>query len=264
VQKRENELTNAGHSSPSPAKRGRGLLLGGLLLLGLATTLPMQAQFETSSVLGYIRDSSGAPIANSKVQLINTATGTIVTVSTDSQGQYEFTDVHAGQYKIDAEAAGFNESLTAPFMVTVNARQRMDVKLVPGSVTQTVTVSSAPSQLQTETSDSSTIISHREVEDLPLNGRAYADLATLVPGVHTNILENQTVTSRDASFNVNGQRSEFNNFLLDGLDNNAYGTSNQGFSNQAIPPSPDAINEFQVQTNNYSAAVCGNITATRI
>jgi hypothetical protein len=213
----------------------------------------MQAQFETSSVLGYIRDSSGAPIANSKVQLINTATGTIVTVSTDSQGQYEFTDVHAGQYKIDAEAAGFNESLTAPFMVTVNARQRMDVKLVPGSVTQTVTVSSAPSQLQTETSDSSTIISHREVEDLPLNGRAYADLATLVPGVHTNILENQTVTSRDASFNVNGQRSEFNNFLLDGLDNNAYGTSNQGFSNQAIPPSPDAINEFQVQTNNYSA-----------
>ena len=59
--------------------------------------------------------------------------------------------------------------------------------------------------------------------------------------------------SRDASFNVNGQRSEFNNFLLDGLDNNAYGTSNQGFSNQAIPPSPDAISEFRVETDNYSA-----------
>lgn len=247
------ELTGAGRNPLFPAKRGLGWLLSGLLLLSVATTLPVQAQFETSSVLGFVRDSSGAPIANSKVELINTATGTSVTVNTDSQGQYEFTDVHAGEYKIDAGAPGFSESLTGAFTVTVNARQRMDVKLSPGSVTQTVTVSSAPSQLQTETSDSSTIINHSEVENLPLNGRAYADLATLVPGVRANTLENQTVTSRDASFNVNGQRSEFNNFLLDGLDNNAYGTSNQGFSNQAIPPSPDAINEFQVQTNNYSA-----------
>ncbi|MFT4113886.1 TonB-dependent receptor plug domain-containing protein, partial [Silvibacterium sp.] len=148
---------------------------------------------------------------------------------------------------------GFAESLTSPFSVAVNSRQRVDVSLQPGSVSQTVTVTGAASQLQTETSDSSTIINHSEVVNLPLNGRAYGDLATLVPGVHTNILENQTVTSRDASFNVNGQRSEFNNFLLDGLDNNAYGTSNQGFSNQAIPPSPDAIDQFQVQTNNYSA-----------
>ncbi|WP_257025745.1 TonB-dependent receptor plug domain-containing protein [Tunturiibacter gelidoferens] len=78
-------------------------------------------------------------------------------------------------------------------------------------------------------------------------------ISPLVPGVRRNILENSTDSSRDASFNVNGQRSEFNNFLLDGLDNNAYGTSNQGFSNQAIPPSPDAINEFRVETDNYSA-----------
>jgi hypothetical protein len=216
-------------------------------------TLPLHAQFETASVLGYVRDAGGAPIANSKVELINTATGTTVTVNTDGQGQFEFTDVHAGEYKIDAAAPGFSESLTSPFTVTVNARQRMDVKLSPGNVSQTVTVTGAASQLQTETSDSATVIGHTEVQNLPLNGRAYADLATLVPGVRTNVLENQTVTSRDASFNVNGQRSEFNNFLLDGLDNNAYGTSNQGFSNQAIPPSPDAISEFQVATNNYTA-----------
>jgi hypothetical protein len=71
--------------------------------------------------------------------------------------------------------------------------------------------------------------------------------------VRANVLENQTVTSRDASYNVNGNRSEQNDFLLDGLDNNAYGTSNQSFSNQAIQPSPDAINEFRVETDNYSA-----------
>ena len=213
----------------------------------------LYAQFETASVLGYVRDSSGAAVPNSKVQLINTATGVAITANTDGQGQYQFSDVHIGQYKISATAAGFSATVTEPFSVAVNARQRVDVALKPGSVADTVTVTGVAAQLESETSDTGTVISQREVQNLPLNGRAYGDLATLVPGVRRNTLENQSVTSRDASFNVNGQRSEFNNFLLDGVDNNAYGTSNQGFSNQAIPPSPDAINEFRVETNNYSA-----------
>jgi Carboxypeptidase regulatory-like domain/TonB-dependent Receptor Plug Domain/TonB dependent receptor len=213
----------------------------------------LHAQFETASVLGYVRDTTGAAVPNSKVQLINTATGVSVTATTDGQGQYQFSDIHIGQYKISAGANGFSSTVTEPFSVAVNARQRVDVNLKPGSVADTVTVSGVAAQLESETSDTGTVISQREVQNLPLNGRAYGDLATLVPGVRRNTLENQTVTSRDASFNVNGQRSEFNNFLLDGVDNNAYGTSNQGFSNQAIPPSPDAINEFRVETNNYSA-----------
>ena len=211
------------------------------------------AQFETASVLGYVHDSTGNAIAGSTVRLMNTGTGVVVSATTDNQGQYQFTDVHIGQYKINAGAPGFNETVTDSFTVAVNARQRVDVALTPGSVSTTVTVSGAATQLESETSETGTVISPTEVQNLPLNGRAYADLATLAPGVRRNILENQSVTSRDASFNVNGQRSEFNNFLLDGLDNNAYGTSNQGFSNQAIPPSPDAINEFRVETNNYSA-----------
>ena len=206
----------------------------------------LYAQFETASVLGYVRDSSGAAVPNSKVQLINTATGVAITANTDGQGQYQFSDVHIGQYKISATAGGFSATVTEPFSVAVNARQRVDVALKPGSVADTVTVTGVAAQLESETSDTGTVISQREVQNLPLNGRAYGDLATLVPGVRRNTLENQSVTSRDASFNVNGQRSEFNNFLLDGVDNNAYGTSNQGFSNQAIPPSPDAINEFRV------------------
>jgi hypothetical protein len=211
------------------------------------------AQFDTASVLGFVRDSSGAAIPNSEVKLIDVATGTAVTVKTDGQGQFQFTDVRVGQYKLDSTAPGFNESITSPFTVAVNARQRVDVSLQPGSASESVTVSGEASQLESETSDTGLIISPTEVHNLPLNGRAYADLAVLAPGVRRNNLENQSVTSRDASYNVDGQRSEFNNFLLDGLDNNAYGTSNQGFSNQAIPPSPDAINEFQVETNNYSA-----------
>jgi len=211
------------------------------------------AQFETSAVLGFVRDSSGGSIPNGKVTLVNISTGISVATTTDNEGHFQFADVHVGRYKITAAAPGFSDAVTDPFAVNVNTRQRVDVTLKPGSVSETVVVSGAATQLEAETSSTGTMISETQVHDLPLNGRAYGDLMSLAPGVRRNNLENQTVTSRDASFNVNGQRSEFNNFLLDGLDNNAYGTSNQGFSNQAIPPSPDAINQFRVETNNYSA-----------
>ncbi|HEX7729979.1 MAG TPA: carboxypeptidase regulatory-like domain-containing protein [Terracidiphilus sp.] len=223
-----------------------------VLLLLLCTPFGL-AQFETSAVLGFVRDASGAPIAGSKVTLINTATGSSVATASDSEGHYQFPDVHVGRYKLSASAPGFSDSITETFAVDVNTRQRVDVALKVGNVAESITVSGAATQLETETSSTGTAISETQVHDLPLNGRAYGDLMSLAPGVRRNTLENQTVTSRDASYNVNGQRSEFNNFLLDGLDNNTYGTSNQGFSNQAIPPSPDAINQFRVETNNYSA-----------
>ncbi len=213
----------------------------------------MYAQFETASVLGYVRDASGAVVSGATVSLVNQETKSQVTAQTNAQGAYEFTDVKIGHYQVTTQANGFDTSTTQVFSVTVNARQRVDVALKVGSNTEAVTVDAAAALLETESSERGQVIGTREVENLPLNGRAYADLAALVPGVRRNILENTTDSSRDASFNVNGQRSEFNNFLLDGLDNNAYGTSNQGFSNQAIPPSPDAISEFRVETDNYSA-----------
>ncbi len=210
-------------------------------------------QFETASVLGFVHDSSGAAIPGAKVTLINVATGLQSTVAANSQGEFEFTSVRIGEYKITGSASGFSETITEAFTAEVNARQRVDVTLKPGSATETVTVTGAAALLNTEDSERGQIISARDVSNLPLNGRAYADLALLTPGVRANVLENQTVTSRDASYNVNGNRSELNDFLLDGLDNNAYGTSNQSFSNQAIQPSPDAISEFRVETDNYSA-----------
>lgn len=224
-----------------------------VLLLGVFICPFASAQFETASVLGFVHDSSGAVIPSAKVTLVNMATGVETTVTADTQGQFTFTSVRIGQYKVKAAAAGFSEAVTEPFSAEVNARQRVDVTLKPGAATETVTVTGAAALLNTEDSERGQIISARDVNNLPLNGRAYADLALLTPGVRANNLENQTVTSRDASYNVNGQRSEFNNFMLDGLDNNAYGTSNQSFSNQAIQPSPDAISEFRVSTDNYSA-----------
>jgi len=229
------------------------LFLLAVMILLPAFNSPIFAQFETASVLGYVRDASGAALPNASVSLTNQETKGIVTAKTNAQGAYEFTDVKIGEYQVTAQADGFDLGITQTFRVTVNARQRVDVALKIGSANQTVTVSDAAQLLETDSSERGQVIGTREVENLPLNGRAYADLAALVPGVRRNLLENTTTSSRDASFNVNGQRSEFNNFLLDGLDNNSYGTSNQGFSNQAIPPSPDAIDEFRVETDNYSA-----------
>jgi hypothetical protein len=161
--------------------------------------------------------------------------------------------VQIGNYQIVAEAGGFDRTRTETFTVLTNARQRVDVTMKAGSVSEEVTVTSAAQLLETETSSHSTVIGTREVENLPLNGRSYADLTLLAPGVRKSALENNGTSSREGSFNVNGIRSAFNNYLLDGLDNNNYGTSNQGFANENIPPSPDAISEFRVETNNYSA-----------
>ena len=103
--------------------------------------------------------------------------------------------------------------------------------------------------LETDSSDRGQIIAKEQIVNLPLNGRNYADLALLSPGVRRSAISD----SRDASFNVNGLRSAVNSFILDGVDNNSYGTSNQGFSNQLVQVSPDAVEQFKVQTNNFSA-----------
>jgi hypothetical protein len=224
-----------------------------LTLILLLPSMSAYGQFESASVLGYARDTSGAAVSNGTVTLTNDATGIVQKATTDTEGRYEFSSVPIGRYIVAAEATNFDRVQTQPFTVTTDARQRVDISMKPGSVNETVTVSSAPSVLETETSSRGQVIGTQTIENLPLNGRSYADLALLAPGVRKSFLENQSTTSREASFNVNGQRSAFNNFLLNGLDNNSYGTSNQGFENENIPPSPDAVSEFRLETDNYSA-----------
>jgi hypothetical protein len=167
-------------------KRLLFVVLAACLLLVLPVSL--NAQFETASVLGYVRDSSGAVVSAAAVSLVNQETKAEVKGQTNAQGAYEFTDVKIGQYQITAQANGFDTSTTQPFTVTVNARQRVDVALKIGSNTETVTVDSAAVLLETDSSERGQVIGTREVENLPLNGRAYADLAALVPGVRRNII----------------------------------------------------------------------------
>ena len=208
---------------------------------------------NSASVLGYVKDSSGAAVPNATVTLTNIASNIKQTATSDAEGRYEFASVPIGTYRVETEAAGFEHTRTQDFQLTTDARQRVDLALKHGAVSETVTVSAAPTVIETETSSRGEVIGTKQIEDLPLNGRSYADLALLTPGVRKSFLENQTTTNREASFNINGQRSAFNNFLLNGLDNNSYGTSNQGFANENIPPSPDAVSEFRIETDNYSA-----------
>jgi hypothetical protein len=207
------------------------------------------AQFDAATVLGTVRDSSGAMVPGATVTLKNVATGITATSVTDENGNYQFLNVRIGTYNVRAELQGFSVAEAQDFSVTVNARQRVDLTLKIGNVGETVVVTGAAKLLETESSDRGQVIRKEQIVNLPLNGRNYADLALLSPGVRRSAIAD----SRDASFNVNGLRSAVNSFILDGVDNNSYGTSNQGFSNQIVQVSPDAVEEFKVQTNNFSA-----------
>ncbi|MBM3786806.1 MAG: TonB-dependent receptor [Acidobacteria bacterium] len=219
-------------------------------LLALAAfAAALFAQFDTAQVLGTVLDATGGALTGAEIALTNTQTGVSQRTKTDNSGNYQFFNVKAGSYKIEASAKGFKSGVANGFTVTVNARQRVDLKLEVGATSESVTVTDAVAVLETDTSSRGTVVGATQVVNLPLNGRAYADLALLAPGVRRSGIAD----SRDASFNVNGMRSSQNNFVIDGVDNNSYGTSNQGFSNQVVQLSPDAVQEFRLETNNFSA-----------
>src|SRR4051812_1475658 len=230
---------------PRPGSR----VVVGLFVAALLLPATERAQFDTATVLGTIKDSSGAVVPGATVTLKNTATGITATAVTDSDGAYQFLNVRVGTYSVRAELQGFSAAEQKNFAVAVNARQRVDLTLPVGSVGETVEVTGAAKLLETDSSDRGQIIAKEQIVNLPLNGRNYADLALLSPGVRRSAISD----TRDASSNVNGLRSAVNSFMLDGVDNNSYGTSNQGFSNQLVQVSPDAVEQFKVQTNNFSA-----------
>ncbi len=223
-----------------------------IALSALLLTASAFGQFDTATVLGTVRDSSKLPIAGSSVTLTNVQTGVVTSTTTNDTGDFQFVNVKIGRYKVSAQSKGFKQANASEFAVSVNARQRVDLDLQVGEVTELVTVEAQAAQLETENSSRGTVVGAQQVANLPLNGRNYADLALLVPGVRKSDLS-YGVPPRDASFNVNGMRSSQNNFMIDGVDNNFYGTSNQGFTNQVVQLSPDAVQEFKVETSSYSA-----------
>ena len=225
-------------------------LFHAVLFLALATSA--WAQFDTAVVLGTVRDASGAVVPDATVTLTNTATGLAVKRPTSASGDYEFPAVKVGTYVVTAEKEGFAVALVDQVQVQVGARLRVNLEMTVGALTEQIQVSAPLPLVETDSSERGQVITARQTVALPLNGREYSSLALLTNGVRVSPLR-LGGTPREGAYNVNGLRSTFNNFLIDGVDNNAYGTSNQGFSNQVMQPPPDAISEFKVVTNNQSA-----------
>jgi hypothetical protein len=219
----------------------------------LATSL--FGQFETAEVLGTVHDSSGGVVADAAVTLTSQETATEAKTKTDASGNYDFFDVKLGLYTVTIEKTGFSKFSEADIRIDVGVRQRVDAELKVGAASETMTVTTQ-SLIETDSSEHSQVIGTQAMVDLPLNGRHYADLALLATNVHISpmaISFTPSGTPREGTFNVNGMRSTFNDFLMDGLDNNSYGTSNQNYSSQVVQPSPDALAEFKVITSNFSA-----------
>ena len=234
-------------------RRGITRLIPFICLLFISAANTALAQFDSATVLGTVRDSNGAALPGVTVTLKNIDTGLSVTGQSDGDGNFQFTNVRIGNYRVSAEKQGFSTAVAERVNVTVNARQRVDLTMQPGAVTESVVITDAAQLLETDSSGRGQVVQREQIVNLPLNGRSYANLALLTPGVRESSQNGITTAGREASFNVNGLRNTVNNFLLDGVDNNAYGTSNQSFSSQVVQVSPDAIAEFKVETNTYSA-----------
>ena len=215
-----------------------------------------QAQLTNGDVIGTVTDTSGAVIPGAKVTLTNTGTNIAASTTTNDTGDYTFNLLNPGQYTLTVEANGFRKLVISGFTLAAGDRLRENANMQPGSVEETVQVSSAAPLLQTDSSTVQSTVTEQSVQDLPLNGRNFINLVQMQPGVNAGspnaISSGQRPNDRAATSTVsaNGQADLYNNEMIDGMDNNVRAQGLMGVS-----PSIDAIAEVQVQTNNLSADV---------
>ncbi len=190
-------------------------------------------------------------VANATITLTNKANGQVLTTKTNSVGEYQFNAMHPGHYTVKAEMSGFTSQQIGDVEVDVQSRPSVDFTLQVGNVTQTLEVQATTPLLDTQTAELGGVVHSEQIVDLPLNGRRYADLALLEPGIQKN-LTNTNNTAPDR-FSSNGNLETQNYFSLDGVDNNSGSTNLQEGSVQTVQPPPDALQEFRVQTRTYSS-----------
>jgi hypothetical protein len=221
-----------------------------LVALLLAFATPALGQIDRGAIVGIVRDPSGAVIPNSSVAVTNTATGITYPTQTNAAGEFQVLALIPGTYSVMASAPGFSKAVRTGIGLHVQDRLSIDLTLQVGSTQHEVMVSGREPLLQTQTADVGAVVGVHLVNDLPLNGRRYADLALLEPGVQKYYLANNPAPDR---VSVNGNMELQNNFLLNGVDNNSWSENLQEFSVQVAQPPPDALQEFKVQTRTYSS-----------
>jgi len=210
------------------------------------------AQTDTASLTGVIADPSGSVVANTPVRIANRDTGISTQATTNESGQYFVSGLRPGRYSISVTRPGFKQAIREGVVLQVGQTTRADLNLSIGQTEDVVNVTSEAPLIESETSDRGIVVDQQKIVELPLNGRDYNQLAQLAPGVlfQTPRLSAQ---SFKGGFSVNGNRVFMNAFQLDGLDNTSYAESYRGLNLQALQPSVDALQEFKIQTNGYSA-----------
>ncbi|MFZ0478756.1 MAG: TonB-dependent receptor [Terriglobales bacterium] len=219
------------------------------MLLALAT--PLWAQKDTGAIVGLVRDASGAVVTGAKVTVTDVDRGIELTLSTNGDGEYVASPLKIGRYSVTVEKEGFKKAVAGPVQVNIQDRVGVDLKLEPGVATEVVSVTGQRPQLETETSELGQVVDSQRINALPLNGRNYAQLALLGTGIANAEPGSRVETTY--GFSANGARSLQNNFLLDGIDNNANLGDVLNGAAYVVQPAVDAIAEFKVETNAYSA-----------
>jgi Carboxypeptidase regulatory-like domain/TonB-dependent Receptor Plug Domain/TonB dependent receptor len=227
---------------------------GALSLLCLSLLLLVSsavAQVDQGAITGAVTDNTGAVVPKATVTLTNVDTGFAVTSTTNESGIYTFAPVKIGNYTVSVSAPGFESVMHQGLHVDAQQRLNVPVKLNPGVVTQSVTVTGAPPLLETQSSAVKQVISTDTINNTPLNGRNWVYIAQLTAGVAPPF--QNTRGSGSGDFVANGQRAEQNNFILDGVDNNTNLVDFLNGSSYVMRPPPDALSEFSLQTSNFSA-----------
>ena len=235
---------------PSISKRASFLASAAAALL-LLTSAYSSAQTDQGAITGVVQDSTGAVIPNARVTATNIDTGLALEIRSNGSGVFVFYPLKIGNYTVSASSTGFQTVSRENLHLDIQERLNLSFTLPAGAATETVKVDSEAPVLQTQDAAVGQVISTKEINDTPLNGRNWVYIAQLTNGVAPPL--GNTRGSGSGDFVANGQRAEQNNFILDGVDNNTNLVDFLNGSSYIMRPPPDALSEFSLQTSNFSA-----------
>jgi hypothetical protein len=220
------------------------------VILFILTAQIARSQTTTGTLIGSIADPQGAIIPGAQIRVVNGSTGEMRKATTATNGVFRIQDLQVGVYRLTATAKGFTDGVIDRIEIAVDQTQNVRLVLTVAGQQQSMTVEGAVSLVNTQTSQLGEVVGETQVTTLPLNGRDFAQLALLNPGVAAfgGGGGQQGGEGGTSGFSSNGQRSSSNNFMVDGIDNNDY----LGGSVAQLP-SIDSIQEFDVQTNTFAA-----------
>jgi hypothetical protein len=244
-----NYLTEKRGCRKQAAVRFRLWIVAAAAVLAICAGSAM-AQVDQGTISGFVQDSSGAAVAGARLTLTETDTGEVLKGKTNTNGVYIFSPVKIGNYSVSASAPNFETTLQENLTLHVSEKLDVPLMLKPGSVSETVTVTSAPPLLQNEEASVNQEMDSQTINNTPLAERNWVYLAQLDTGV---VPSYGTRGGGHGDYSANGQRAEQNDYLLDGVDNNVDIVDYMNGSMYAVSPPPDALSEFKLDTADYSA-----------